>query len=135
MTFTGWSGGGCSGSAETCTVSLSAATTVTATFSGSPKPITNAKALTLTKAGSGLGTVKATGLTCEPLCTSATALYQGPITGSKPKPGKLVVLKALSAPGSKAVAWSGCDSIDGEGNCVVTMEEDREVTATFDELE
>jgi phospholipase C len=33
-TFTGWSGGGCSGTATTCTVTLSAATTVTATFNG-----------------------------------------------------------------------------------------------------
>ncbi|MBI2535058.1 MAG: hypothetical protein HYW03_23000, partial [Deltaproteobacteria bacterium] len=31
-TFAGWSGGGCTGTASTCTVTMSAATTVTATF-------------------------------------------------------------------------------------------------------
>jgi hypothetical protein len=134
MTFTGWSGGGCSGTAETCTVSLSGASSVTASFSGSPKEIPNAKALTLTKAGSGYGTVKAAGLTCEVLCTSTVSLYQGP-TGVEPKvkPGKTVTLKATSAPGSKTVVWSGCES-EVEGNCVVTMEGAKGVTATFDEL-
>ncbi len=33
-TFAGWSGGGCSGTATTCSVPLSSATTVTATFGG-----------------------------------------------------------------------------------------------------
>jgi hypothetical protein len=136
MTFTGWSGGGCSGTAETCTVSLSEAATVTASFSGTPKAIANPQALTLTKAGSGYGTVKAAGLTCEALCTSAVSLYQGP-TGVAPKnkPGKTVTLKALSAPGSKAVEWTGCASNPTPTECVVTMEEAKEVVATFDEIE
>jgi streptogramin lyase len=134
MTFTGWSGGGCSGTAETCTVTPSGATEVTATFSGSPKAIAEAKKLTLTKAGSGFGTVKATGLTCEAACTSATSLYAGPVTLPKPKPGKVVILKATSAAGSKTVVWSGCKA-EPEGNCEVEMSEDKNVTATFDELE
>jgi hypothetical protein len=135
MTFAGWSGGGCSGTG-TCTVSLSEATTVTAEFSGSPKAILNPQALTLTKAGSGYGTVKAAGLTCEVLCTSAVSLYQGP-TGVAPKnkPGKTVILKAISAPGAKPVQWSGCESNPTPSECSVTMEAAREVTATFDELE
>jgi streptogramin lyase len=135
MTFTGWSGGGCSGTAETCTVKLSEATTVTATFSGSPKAIAEAKTLTLTRAGSGFGTVKATGLTCEALCTSATSLYAGPVTSPKVKPGATVILKATSAPGSKAVAWTGCKSNPTPSECLVEMSEDKSVTATFDELE
>ncbi len=136
MTFTGWSGGGCSGTAETCTVSLSEASTVTASFSGSPKPILEAKALTLAKAGSGYGTVKAAGLTCEVLCTSTVSLYQGP-TGIAPKnkPGKTVILKALSAPGSKQVEWTGCLSNPTPTECSVTMEEAKEVVATFNEIE
>jgi hypothetical protein len=136
MTFTGWSGGGCSGTAETCTVSLSEATSVTATFSGSPKAILNAQKLTLTKAGSGYGTVKAAGLTCEVLCTSTVSLYQGP-TGVAPKnkPGKTVVLKALSAPGSKTVEWTGCLSNPTPTECSVTMEAAVGVTATFNEIE
>jgi hypothetical protein len=136
MTFTGWSGGGCSGTAETCTVSLSGASTVTASFSGSPKEIPNAQKLTLTKAGTGYGTVKAAGLTCEVLCTSTVALYQGP-TGIAPKnkPGKTVILKAISAPGSKAVEWSGCASNPTPTECSVVMEAAVGVTATFNEIE
>jgi hypothetical protein len=132
MTLSSWSG--CKaetgvGTAEgTCTVSLSGASAVTASFSGTAKAIANAQKLTLTKAGSGHGTVKAAGLTCEVLCTSTVSLYQGP---TKPK---VVTLKATSAPGSKTVVWSGCES-EPEGNCVVTMESAKNVTATFDELE
>ena len=133
MTFTGWSGGGCSGAGETCTVNPTEATTVTATFSGSPKPILSPTALTLAKAGSGYGTVKTAGLTCEALCTSATSLFQGTITEPKPKEAKIVILLAISAPGSQAVAWSGCDS-EPEGNCQVQMSSAKEVTATFNEL-
>jgi Divergent InlB B-repeat domain len=134
MTLSSWSG--CKaetgvGTAEgTCTVSLSGASAVTASFSGTAKAIASAQKLTLTKAGSGHGAVKAAGLTCEALCTSTVSLYQGPTT----KPGKTVTLKAVSAPGSKTVVWSGCDS-EPEGNCVVTMESAKNVTATFDELE
>jgi len=134
MTLSSWSG--CKaetgvGTAEgTCTVSLSGASAVTASFSGTAKAIANAQKLTLTKAGSGHGTVKAAGLACEVLCTSTVSLYQGPTT----KPGKTVTLKAISAPGSKAVVWGGCES-EPEGNCVVTMESAKSVTATFGELE
>ena len=39
-TFTGWSGGGCSGTGETCTVSMSRPK-VTAEFSGASKAIVN----------------------------------------------------------------------------------------------
>ena len=44
--FSGWSGGGCSGTALTCTVNLTANTTVTATFS--PQPV-QTFTLTVTK--------------------------------------------------------------------------------------
>jgi hypothetical protein len=135
MTFEGWTGA-CVGAGETCTVELSAAGTVTAKFGGAPKAIANPQELTLTKGGSGYGTVKGTGLTCEVLCTSTVSLYQGP-TGIAPKnkPGKTVVLKALSAPGSKAVEWSGCESNPTPSECSVTMEAAKEVTATFNEIE
>jgi len=134
MTLSSWSG--CKaetgvGTVEgTCTVSLSGASAVTASFSGTAKVIANAQKLTLTKVGSGHGTVKAAGLTCEALCTSTVSLYQGPTT----KPGRTMTLKATSAPGSKTVVWGGCE-FEPEGNCVVTMESAKNVTATFDELE
>jgi len=131
--FEGWRGA-CAGAGETCTVKLSAAGTVTAKFGGTAKAILNAQVLTLNKAGSGFGTIRAAGLACEVLCTSTTNLYQGP-TGIAPKnkPGKTVTLKAISAPGSKQVAWTGCESESTPTECSVTMEGSREVTATFDE--
>ena len=58
--FEGWTGA-CTGAGETCTVKLSAAGTVIAKFGGTAKAILNAQALTLNKAGSGYGTVKAAG--------------------------------------------------------------------------
>jgi Divergent InlB B-repeat domain len=130
-----WQGGDCDeGKSLTCTVTMDEAEEVTAVFKGPVRKIEPAETLTLDKVGSGYGTVKAAGLICEALCTSVSVLYQGP-TVEKSKPGKIVILKGVAALGSKAVEWSGCGSIDEEGNCVVTMEGAKEVTATFDELE
>jgi alpha-tubulin suppressor-like RCC1 family protein len=131
-TFVKWEGGDCAGKTEvTCTVTMDKAETVKAVFSGPVKTIVEPKSLVLTKEGSGYGTVKASGLTCEVLCTSATSVYQGP---KSPKPGKTVTLEAASAPGTKPVQWSGCDTVT-EGKCIVTMTGVKAVTATFDELE
>jgi len=136
-TFVKWEGGDCEGSTNpVCTVTMNEDETTTAVFSDPSKALSFATTLTLEKDGSGLGTVKAAGLGCEFLCSSTSVVYQGPVTLPKPKPGKVVVLKAVSAPGSKAVEWSGCSSIDGEGNCVVEIgEANATVKATFDELE
>jgi hypothetical protein len=136
-TFTGWSGATCSAETKsstegTCTISLAGAKTLEANFGGTKKAILNPQTLTLTKAGSGYGTVKASGLACEPACTTTSVQYTG---GEGKKLPATVILKAISAPGSKAVEWTGCDSIDGEGNCVVTTSEAKNVTATFEELE
>jgi streptogramin lyase len=131
-TFVKWVGGDCNGKTETtCTATMNTDETIEAVFSEPGKAIAEAKTLTLNKAGKGFGTVKASGLACEVLCTSTSALYQGPTA----KPGKIVVLKAVSAPGSEAVAWSGCDSVTEAGECVVEMDGDHAVTAKFDELE
>ncbi len=112
---------------------MSSAKEVTVTFApieAGSREILNPVSLTLGKGGSGYGTVKGTGLACETLCTSATSVYKGP-TGY---PAKTVTLEAVSAPGSKPVQWSGCDSV-AEGKCVVTMTGVKAVTASFDELE
>src|SRR5262249_37069720 len=73
---------------------------VEAVFKGTSKAFSPAKALTLEKTGTGYGTVKASGLTCETECSETTVLYQGPITEPKAKAGKLVVLKQAPAFGS-----------------------------------
>jgi hypothetical protein len=133
--FTGWSGGGCSGTG-TCVVAMTEAQEVTATFAPvglGGKEILNPVSLTLAKAGSGYGTVKATGLACEVLCTSTKVSYSSG-GGPKAKPATIVTLEAVSAPGSQTVVWTGCES-EPEGKCVVTMSAAKEVTATFNELE
>jgi len=129
--FVKWEGGDCEGSTNpVCVVTMNTGETTTAVFSEPGKAIAEAKTLTLNKAGSAFGTVKAAGLGCEVLCSSTSVLYQGPTT----KPGKVVILKAVPAPGSKAVAWAGCTPLNAT-ECEVKMEGDKEVTATFDELE
>jgi len=132
--FVEW-GGACSGSSPVCTVEVSEAEEVKAVFSGLSKEIFNPQALTVTKGESdGYGTVKAYGsLTCEYACSETTVFYQGPNEG-KGKPGQTVTLKRYPAFGSEFSGWSGCDSIDGEGNCVVTMGTDRTVTAEYTAL-
>ncbi len=135
-TFVKWEGGDCNGSTSTtCVVTMNTDETTKAVFSDPGKAIPSAQTLTLNKAGSGLGTVKASGIKCEVLCSSQSALYQGPITEPKAKPGKIVILKATSAPGSKAVEWTGCDSNPSPSECAVEMDEAHAVTATFEELE
>jgi len=139
-TLTSWEGCDSStntGTEGTCTVAMSSARNVKATFSAPVKAIVNPQTLTLTKAGSGYGTVKATGLACEAACTSEAVSYFGGETSppaKKAKPAASVVLTATSAPGSQTVVWSGCDE-EVEGKCVVSMSEAKNVTATFDELE
>jgi len=110
--FVVWNGGGCSGRG-TCTVTLNADTSVTATFSSS------AFTLTVTKAGSGDGTITSSqaGISCGSDCTEDYAS------------GGSVTLTANPNNGSSFKAWSGPCS--GSGTCTVTMSADRSVTATY----
>jgi Divergent InlB B-repeat domain len=112
-TFTGWTGGGCSGTG-TCVVSPTAATTVTATFTAS---IFN---LTVTRAGTGTGVVTSSpaGINCGATCT---APFVAPT---------LVTLIAAPALGSTFTGWSG-GGCSGTGTCSVAMTSAQSVTATF----
>src|SRR5206468_3823127 len=67
-TFSGWSGGSCSGTG-TCTVTLSAATTVTATFT------VQTLTLTASPSGTGTGTITSSpaGISCGATCAAAYA--------------------------------------------------------------
>ena len=120
-TFAGWSGSGCSGT-STCKVTMSAAKEVTAEFNAAAKP---KFALEVEKAGSGTGTVTSTpvGIDCGPDCEEE---YEE---------GTAVTLSGTPGVDTKAVAWSGCDSVDGENKCLVSISAAREVTATFEEEE
>ena len=114
----------------TCTVKMSAAKEVKAVFGGTAKAILNPKVLTVSKAGTGYGTVKATGLTCEVACTSTAVKYTGG-DGGKKLPAT-VTLTATPQAGSDPVDWEGCES-EPEGKCVVSMSKAQSVTATFEE--
>jgi ABC-type xylose transport system substrate-binding protein len=110
-TFTGWSGA-CTGTGA-CVVSMTAAKSVTAAFA------LKTYALTVTKAGTGTGTVSSSpaGITCGADCSQ---IYNYNTT---------VTLTATPAAGSLFSGWSG--ACTGTGSCVVSMTAAKSVTATF----
>jgi uncharacterized repeat protein (TIGR01451 family)/uncharacterized repeat protein (TIGR02543 family) len=112
-TFTGWSGGGCSGTG-TCQVTMSGDQSVTATFTAIPHT------LTVAKGGSGSGSVASSpaGISCGATCSASF------------NEGTVVTLTATPASGSTFAGWSG-GGCSGTGTCQVTMSGDQSVTATF----
>ncbi|MBL0213027.1 MAG: hypothetical protein IPQ07_04025 [Myxococcales bacterium] len=111
--FTGWSGGGCSGTG-TCIVTMTAATSVTADF------VVGSNSMTVTKAGNGTGTVTSNpaGINCGADC-SENFLN-----------GTMVTLTATPATGSVFSGWSG-GGCSGVGTCMVTVGAAVTITATF----
>jgi pullulanase len=102
-TFAGWSGA-CGGVGE-CTVTMTEAKSVTATFT------LNSYALTTATDGTGSGAVS-----LDP-------------TGGTYDHGTVVTATASAATGSTFAGWSG--ACGGVGECTVTMTETKRVTATF----
>lgn len=115
-TFTGWSGGGCSGTGV-CTVTMSADQALTATFDTIP-PLTHS--LTVNTAGSGSGSVTSSpaGINCGSTCSHAFTA------------GTQVTLTATADSGSTFEGWSG-GGCSGTATCTVTLNSDATVTATF----
>jgi hypothetical protein len=113
--FAGWSGGGCAGTGP-CVVTLTATTTVTATFS--PGGATFALTVDRTGAGSGTVTSAPAGIACGITCAAAFPS------------GAVVTLSAAAAQGSEFAGWSG-GGCGGTGVCTVTLTADVAVTATF----
>lgn len=111
----GFSGGGCSGNAATCTLTMDQARSVTATFSLLPR------ALSVARAGSGSGTVTSApvGINCEGDCAQN---YDH---------GTEVTLTANPAAGSTFTGFTGCSATPTATTCTVTMDQDRSVIATF----
>jgi len=113
--FSGWNGGGCTGTGA-CTLSTTAA--VTATFLTAPTPFT----VTVNKNGTGTGTVTSSprgvnsGINCGASCTEQ---FDQGIT---------VTLTATPAAGSVFSGWNGGNCV-GTGICQLTV--DATVTATF----
>ncbi|MBB1124807.1 InlB B-repeat-containing protein [Thiospirillum jenense] len=110
--FTGWSGGGCSGTG-TCIVTMDAAKSVDATFSAAPQTY----ALSVSVNGNG-GKVSGTGIACPGDCGESYAS------------GTPVMLGAETTGTTTFTNWSG----DCSGNlttCTVTMDAIKNVTANF----
>jgi phospholipase C len=110
--FTGWSGA-CTGTA-TCSVTMAAAESVTATFSPAVT-----YALTVTETGTGTGTVTSTpaGINCPTTCSA-----------NFPQ-NTQVTLSETPAVNSTFVSWSG--ACTGTTTCSFTVTAAEAVTATF----
>jgi uncharacterized repeat protein (TIGR02543 family) len=105
--FAGWSGA-CTGTGA-CTVSMTAARSVTASFK--PK-------LTVTRSGNGTVTSSPAGINC-----GATCAAYFPFNGT-------VTLTATPASGQKFKNWTGCATVSGN-TCTVSMTAPQTVAATF----
>ncbi len=110
-TFAGWSGA-CSGTG-TCSVTMSAAKSVTARFN----PTTFQLSVTLAGTGSGSVSSSPAGINCPGTCSANF------------NSGTTVMLTATPVAGSSFGGWSGACS--GTGACSVTMNAAKSVTATF----
>ena len=80
--------------------------------------VTIGQTLTVTKSGTGSGTVTGGGINCGTTCSD---IY----------PGTLVTLTAAASPGSTFIGWSG-SGCSGTGTCAVTVSVARTVNAQFD---
>jgi hypothetical protein len=113
-TFAGW-GGACTGSSTTCTLTMNASKSVTATFT--TKPV-----LTVLPAGDGTGSVTSSpsGIDCGSDCNE-------PYDAGTP-----VTLTASSSLPVVFVGWSG-GGCSGTDPCTVTLNASVTVTAEFDD--
>ncbi len=111
--FDHWTGSGCN--KGTCVVTMTKARTVKAVFDA-----VGERTLTITKAGTGTGTVTSAppGIDCGSTCKADFDV------------GKKVTLLAGADADSTFVGFSG--ACTGTGPCQVTMSEARSVTATFE---
>ncbi len=112
-TFGGWQGD-CSGAAPTCMVTLDQARDVRARFETQTYPLM----VQLQGTGAGLVSSMPDGIDCGADCAEDFA------------ENEMVTLTAAPAQGSDFVGWGG--DCTGTGDCMVTMDAARNVSATFD---
>ncbi len=120
-TFEGWTG--CESDVENeCTVTVSADTTVTATFDLKEEAAQTTQ-LSVSKSGTGQGLVTSSpaGIDCGSICAASFPL------------GAKVMLTAAPAPNSRFAGWSG--ACDGSGPCEVTMSAAQGLSANFEAIE
>ena len=113
--FAGWAGG-CNGTNPTCTLMLGASQQVTANFNA----IQNPAVLTLSLAGTGVGTISSnpSGITCAPTCSASFAS------------GTQVTLTEAAGANSSFAGWGGGCS-GSNSTCTLTLNASQQVTATF----
>ena len=109
-TFSGWTGCG-SVSGNTCTVTMTANKTVTASFT------LNQHTLNATRTGTGSGTVSAPGLSCTDNTCKGKYTYS-----------ETIHINAKASSDSILAGWSGCDSVTDDV-CTLLIDRDRDVTA------
>lgn len=117
-TFSGWSGA-CTGSSNSCTVSMGSARSVTANFSTE----VTTRTLTLSKSGNGTGSVTSSpsGLSCAMDCNGASSNFSKTAT---------ITLTAQASSGSTFAGWGGACS--GTGSCTIAAgASSASVTASF----
>jgi hypothetical protein len=114
--FAGWSGA-CTGTGS-CPVTMDQARSVTATFNGP-----TSFELDVALAGSGTGTITSTpaGIDCPGTCTADFPVDE------------VVELEAVPDPGNEFGGW-GVACAGNPNPCSVTMDQDRQVSAVFDNL-
>ncbi len=119
-TFDGWGGSGCSGT-STCTVTMLGARSVWAEFAVVPLVPPASFDLTVSKSGTGSGTITSSpdGIDCGSDCLESL------------ENGSLVTLTAKPETGSSFIGWSGPDGCWDTSPCEVTMDEARDIDAEF----
>ncbi len=110
-----WSGCSSVDAEDKCLVTMSSAKGVTATFNHPQFP------LSVAKVGPGNGTVTSTPEAIDCGATCSAGFDQG----------STVTLSSKSGVNTEPVQWSGCDTVNGENKCLVTMSGARSVTATY----
>ena len=114
----GWSGCDFEPGPGECRVSMDAPRSVSAEFVAIPQ-----QQLTLATTGPGEVTSDPVGLACREATCGEHFDEDGP--------GSSVTLTAVPDPHGRLVGWSGCDSEPGPGECRVTMNGARSVSAEF----
>ncbi|WP_158305917.1 hypothetical protein [Anaeromyxobacter sp. Fw109-5] len=124
--FAGWSGGPCSGTSPTCTVTMDLAKTVAATFMAST-PVETSNVVLVRIFGSLHG-----GVVGGPIaCTTATAQC----SGSVPSGGTLT-LTALESDVVRFAGWTGCTPQSGDPlTCTVKPAQSTVVIASFESIQ